>query len=283
MSSTNSSSASYDPTLQSSCLLSDQFLGSSRSSSPRTPSESPPPPILQCDDFGHCVVLGHQVCDIAFLRICPGLPNGQTPLSHNGSLHPQPTQVVTCGFCMQHDDTYAPLTANQMLAVGANTGQYSGILNQLCHDCIRDEVELYWARQGTFPPAGAHLSTANVVQWPVVQNTPQNLCVCDQVAIRPFAQHCHACRDEAFEIHSRRPYQHAEDILRTRTRSVITGRRRCALNGGTAAHRVQARPFALRLQAGIGPYVSLWEHAQAAGAEWAGVYLHLSGLHGRTD
>lgn len=132
--------------------------------------------------------------------------------------------------------------------------QYSGQRSQLCKNCIRDEMEIYWKRQGTAPPvppqAGATI--ALVAQWPTAPGSLQDLCICHREAVVPFILHCHACRNAAFQTSCNFSATQTEDFLRENTGPVLTGRKLCTRNGGTIAHRVQARHQAARMAAGIG-------------------------------
>lgn len=81
-------------------------------------------------------------------------------------------------------------------------------------------------------------SLALAAQWPTLPGVTQNLCICHATAVTPYVNHCHACRSAAFTTHAGSAKLLAQRILHNRTTAVITGRTRCNLNGGTAAHLI---------------------------------------------
>jgi hypothetical protein len=140
--------------------------------------------------------------------------------------------------------------------------QYSDATIDLCTRCTRDEMELYWRRYGTAKPTGvgAAPSLVHVRRWPfgpmmALQGSmphTQDLCMCARRLLGPYYNHCHACRDRMFALGHTNPHHRAEDFLRGRNKGVITERKACELNGGTRAHRVQARHVSAREANGIG-------------------------------
>lgn len=269
--------------------------GSPRPSSPPSSPRSPDPfgglphpapaNVMPCDDAGHCLSNFMPQCETAVLRNCPGLPNGRTPPSYHGNIiHPQPGSVITCANCRIHDtNAWGPfgVPTNWFIETFATEERNSGLRNQLCYSCIRDEMELYWLRQGTNPPQGPALSVHRVVDWPIMPNADQNLCICQRDAVDRWVFHCHACRDEALRITCMRPYRRAENILRCRTRPVITGKKRCALNGGTAQHWIGLQRKRNRVNAGFGrrcPCGNKSKPMEPGGSEWISICLACMGV-----
>lgn len=202
------------------------------------PPPPPPPPPFTCDDSGHCS-LGVN-CQQHNTHICPGLGAAgiATPLSFNNILHPGPVPLQVCGNCLTHWNAGAP--PNTRFRANAGLGTHTnGYRAQLCHDCIRDEMEMYWLRQGTPRPAGPP-SLNMVAQWPQLANGRQDLCICMEKVQRPFRHHCHACREAALAQLAHNDKFHAEDILGTRTGPVIKGEKTCTANGGTRPHTISA-------------------------------------------
>lgn len=219
----------------------------SQSDRASTTSTSQTDPPEHCDDFIHCRASGgphdNAVCHPTLSFICPGLqPVCPTPPSKYGIIHPHPGQVRVCAYCMGHDTThYLPGHFTHKLAAvtsHADANYRSGFRNQLCRRCIRDEVELYWLRQGKPVPPIQQLDDTNqiVEQWPTAPYSLQDLCICNRLSIISFRIRCHACRDEGFRIASWNQYKLAEDILTNREKKVITGHRRCRNNGGTRGY-----------------------------------------------
>ena len=248
--------------LSSPAPLSAVSAPSPESSPPRRPSSTPPgsqserasvastsqtEPPEHCDDFIHCRASGgprgNTLCDVSWAFLCPGLhPFRPTPPSKYGIIHPHPGEVWVCAHCMDHD-TAACLPGHftnklEPITTLADANYQSGFRNQLCHRCIRDEVELYWLRQGTpVPPIKPGGDTKQLVeQWPIAPNSLQDLCICNRLGITQFQFRCHACRDEGFRVNSWARYKLAEDILTSRDKKVITGHIRCHKNGGTGRH-----------------------------------------------
>ena len=210
--------------------------------SPRLAARRAPAP-FRCDDFIHCRANNtNQGCDPNDLHTCPGLPNW-TPRSYNGLLHPNPDTVRVCGRCLLHDH------AIRLRDIVKNQDRVHvpchGCRGQLCETCILDEVSLFWRRSGTTRPAGP-ASLPMVAQWPSVAGGVQNLCICEQKGIVPFENHCHNCRDRAFERIVLNDRAFASDIRRHRKISVIRGEQRCVSNGGTEQHRNSAAVVAER-------------------------------------
>ena len=232
---------------------------SSPSSDEHSSDPGTPPPIFSCHDFRHCGAVGRPIgapgCDLTTLAWCPGLNlpglNLTTPPSlYGGHIHPLPNPIVTCGFCRVHETTYLPGKVVYVDAE-ATANYHSGHRNQLCHSCLRGEVELYWMRQGT--PAPGNSSVIWARQWPLA-NGLQDLCTCATTSIAIWANtHCHACRDTIFLETCWRPYTNAEDILRRHTKPVITGKKRCRLQDATQPeNRISNTVFNNRRARGIG-------------------------------
>lgn len=206
-----------------------------------TPPSSPPTPPEQpfvCDDFNHCRANGHLggvACDQVNRFTCPGIPGG--PPSFNGFQHPIPITIQVCDWCANHDYFN---NWNVVRSV-ANMGLNSGNMIQLCHGCIRDEMELYWERNGTMAPAGpaSAESIADVDTWPHLPGLSlQNLCICINRTILPFLDYCHACRHSEWRAQFLDPLWTTENILHERTKPVITGKKLCVSNGGTAQYLI---------------------------------------------
>lgn len=233
----------------------------SEATPPPSPPPPPPPPFV-CDDFVHCRggptnVLCHQNNNV---WQCPGLgqAGGITPPSVSGAIHPVPTPVTVCANCIGHQGNnpivnVAPGQDNSSLIDGfafqsMHTPRFRA---QLCHDCIRDEVILYWERQGTPRPIGqpSMLLTAS---WPTVPGSVQNLCICQEKSIVAFHRHCHECRMAAFAQFAADDKAHAAEILGTRTRPVITGKKLCDLNGGIERHAISETTQDSRVRRRVG-------------------------------
>ncbi|RAR07973.1 atp-dependent dna helicase mer3 [Stemphylium lycopersici] len=247
--------------------------------------DGPPPPPFQCNDFGHCFAVGDptnaNLCDPFNWVFCPGLPWGaHTPPSHNGLNHPIPNQVTACAHCMAHEIVphYLPsklAVVQRPAAQHARTGHRA----QLCTHCIRDEVELYWVRQGQPAPAAPGFTVQFVTQWPN-HGSIQDLCTCPQWAIQQCATtRCHTCRDTWFFDQSYQALTQNEDMLRTRTKPVIQGHRRCNLNGGSAQHAVSAATITARQNQQIGRMCPCGERPKAPNApEYISVCLGCMGV-----
>lgn len=102
-------------------------------------------PDYRCDDYIYC----RGPCDAVGIRRCPGLGN-RTPLSRDLTIHGSNGLVDTCSTCRQHTNPWR--TLDRLDAPAAISESPWGHQSQLCHDCIRDEVALYWQRQGTAIP-----------------------------------------------------------------------------------------------------------------------------------
>jgi hypothetical protein len=190
-----------------------------------------PPPPFACSDRP-CCAIGNQACDPNTVQFCPGLPGpaGPTPPSATGINHFGPSPVQVCGNCVRHVDNGDDVQTTIKSLAGAALHPLPHKA-QLCHDCIKDEMVLYWHRQGTQAPAGP-LSIGLVEQWPAAANGIQDLCICEAKAVTPFQNHCHNCRRTARRRLVRGDKRQAEEILSTREKLVVTGRRLCNLNGG---------------------------------------------------
>jgi hypothetical protein len=194
-----------------------------------------------------CNPIGLQVCQSRHLFRAPMLP----AIARNNRAHNTIGPEV-CTTCLPHGRA-AKLG---VLGIQANVAQGSGPMIQLCKDCIRDEMELYWARYGkTLGPHNLLIapSLAHIAAWPTGAhpNDVQDLCICAHRAVGRFENSCcHACRDAAFtNLHSGY-YRRAERILRNYSRDVITGAKLCRENGpsGTPATlNRRTRPLAAGL------------------------------------
>jgi hypothetical protein len=164
--------------------------------------------------------------------------------------------VDVCTDCITHGQNQKQTRVLTRATAAANSGPRA----DLCKRCIREEMELYWARLGTLRPAGA--AAAASLQW--INAWPdgaapadiQDLCICDDQAIMTFADtHCHACRDLAFRAFSANEHAYNELYLRGRTKAVITGKKLCNGingNGGTKPHRVRPVDINARVARGVG-------------------------------
>ncbi|KAH7083078.1 hypothetical protein BKA63DRAFT_404444 [Paraphoma chrysanthemicola] len=205
----------------------------------RTPSSSPEP---ECDDAFHCLP-DDRACGT--LRICPGLAGravGATPLSLSNIDHPGHGTCWTCDVCTAHEHN---LKLNQIGHV-ATSAPLSGDLSFLCSRCELEEMELYYQRMAMVRPVagvgGAAPSLAFIANlWPQ-PNTP--------VVITDVQDFC-ICRNR-WDVAHEEPYQFAEEILRTRTRPVIEGRKQCNLNGGNRPHHVTQQTITHRVARNVG-------------------------------
>jgi hypothetical protein len=216
------------------------------------PPPPPPPPPFVCDDFNHCHANGHLggvACDQVNRFICPGFPAGV--LSFSGIQHPFPNIVQVCDWCANHEYFNNWNRIRSVANVGANTGN----MIQLCHGCIRDEMELYWERNGTMVPSGpaSAESLVHVDTWPYFPGPSlQNLCICINKTILEYRDYCHACRHSVWRTQVQDPRWTTEDILHERTKPVITGKKLCVTNGGTAQHRITNATRNKRVRDNIG-------------------------------
>lgn len=201
-----------------------------------------------------------------------------TPIpSFDGSAH-NAMHPVVCSTCLPHEHQ----TKLNSLEIPATVAQASGPLIQLCKECIRDEMELYWARYGRAKPTGHHTapSLADIVAWPTRPDPDdvQNLCICAVRAVGRFANTCcHQCRNNAFTNFHEGCYQTVETILRDHTKALITGERLCTLNGGTTPNRVRDRDLQARLAAGIGRMCPCGKRPQVQ-AQWISICLACMGV-----
>ncbi|KAF1363031.1 hypothetical protein EJ07DRAFT_152554 [Lizonia empirigonia] len=221
------------------------------SSSP--PPLVPPPPVppFRCDDWTCC---GTNPCNVVSLVRCQGI-GISTPVAVNGNvhgLHLPYANVDTCGSCRQH--MHHATNPQQITTNSDCSAAPYGFRSQLCHECIRDEVALYWERQGTARPtgSGAAPSLALVQRWPVAPGGQQDLCICMGCAVAPFTNHCHNCRNRAFINNATNAKVLTQRVLRDRTTAVITGRKLCDLNGpvGTPERLIPPNERARRGQIG---------------------------------
>jgi hypothetical protein len=199
---------------------------------PATPAGALP---FMCDDRNCCNIGG--ACDSTTLRICDSHALLQASIqpgrNSNGTLHNARGPEV-CSICIPHERA-AKLAS---LRVHATDQPGSGPLIRLCKDCIRNEMELYWSRVGRARPNHPVISPdmIHVNAWPTGPNPndAQDLCICAHHAVRRFASTCcHACRNVASQNLHELYYQNtAEVILRTRTKAVITGKKKCRENDG---------------------------------------------------
>ena len=211
------------------------------------------PAPYECDDFrAHCFanIPAHTICDSTRTYLCVGLagatalrPGTPTPRSYSNRAHPGPNNIRVCHRCIQHTGDFLgqqllPIRY-QLLIQDIQVRQHNpeAFKGQLCHGCIKDEMKLYWARQATAQPA-APVSVTAVDTWPTTAAAPQNLCICEENAIDPYAFHCHACRREAFQLFAADEKDSTAEFLGKRQKAVIKGTRRCVLNGGTQGYIV---------------------------------------------
>ncbi|KAF1829133.1 hypothetical protein BDW02DRAFT_574251 [Decorospora gaudefroyi] len=103
-----------------------------------------------------------------------------------------------------------------------------GFKAQLCHSCIKDEMELYWQRQGTNPPLQLP-SMRMVARWPMLNTSVQDLCIC-RATIVNYENHCHACRDDAWNDLTASEKAEPEDIFGTRIPGVAKGQKAITAN-----------------------------------------------------
>jgi hypothetical protein len=144
-----------------------------------SPPTSPP---FACDDRACCFGgPGGPLCNPVGLHVCPGLPGAiMAPSTVNGTGHP----VSVCTNCVQHDNT-APNTQNDINAYAGFSVWPFGHKAQLCHDCTKGDMELYWLRRGTPQPA-APPSIPLVANWPVALGGLQNLCICTEKGLSKY-------------------------------------------------------------------------------------------------
>ncbi|USP81701.1 uncharacterized protein yc1106_08975 [Curvularia clavata] len=231
-----------------------------RSPSPAPQQLPPPPPPIPwlCADFWHCARAIGGFCEPRDIVTCPGIVDFGYPTSLTyieDIEHPDgPETVVTCGHCRTHVDDYEQLR-HAMITADADINPFSGYRTQLCRGCIRDEVELYWLRQGQPNPGPAQNSTlAMVRQWPAA-NGVQDLCICEENSIAKWARtHCHACRTTLFLRDTHARWQIAEHVLRHHNKAVITGKCPHRLEEDLYApeNRVSEDIVARRMANGIG-------------------------------
>jgi hypothetical protein len=150
--------------------------GSSNDGSSRIYDSPPTSPPFACDDRPCCQDgPGNPDCDPLGLQLFPGPrvpappPVHTAPLltlaSANGTVHPRPTTVTVCDNCVLHE--HGRNVHNDINAY-ADTGMWpDGHKAQLRHSCIRNEMKLYWLRQGTAQPA-APASIPLVTNWPAL-------------------------------------------------------------------------------------------------------------------
>jgi hypothetical protein len=232
------------------------------SSTPREHSSSPAlrPDAWNCSDFLHCAAVGDASgelkCEEQTRLNCQGLTifgnHITTPNSYvNAGVHSGPDRTETCAHCRAHEGH--PLFPNKRNLVNSNatTNPLSGYRTQLCTSCIHDEVEFYWLRQGQ-PMPGNIVSLNWARQWPAV-NGLQDLCICEGNSINDLANtHCHACRDEGFNIFSYQQYAQCEDVRRNCIKPIIQGKRPYDPNAVGPRHRVSATTVNRRMADGIG-------------------------------
>jgi hypothetical protein len=236
-----------------------------------------------CDDRSCCNSLNSAGCNIIGTQVCNARQlfqlHGpmQPTTSRNNSPH-NANRPEVCTTCLPHGRT-AKLN---VLGIQANAAQGSGPMVQLCKDCIRDEMELYWARYGTTIQAPNLLrapSLAHIGAWPIGANPNdvQDLCTCAHRAVGRFENtRCHSSRDAAFTNLHAGYYRRAERILRNYSRDVITDVRTCRENGpaGTpAALNRRTQPLA----AGVGRQCPCGNKPETQ-AQWITICLACMGV-----
>jgi hypothetical protein len=253
----------------------------SPSPDPLPPPPPPPPPPAppfpqQCEDAPHCDPTGIR-CRGAY-HVCPGFdPAGMNIPYTSALVHPGPPASMlgfacrVCNHCLNHDNNFPHPPKHLLVKQIANANSHSGNLIQLCHTCIRDEIELYWQRIHSNPPplASAAPSLTRIGHWPTRDHPYQNLCICSTVAINAYTHHCHACRDAAFTQHFSATSFRNERFLRTKTKPVLTGKKLCNLHsplrpGHThPPHSVSGRTINARMNADIGRLCPCGERPKA--------------------
>jgi len=232
----------------------DSRSSSSSLGTPPPPSPSPPavqPNYPRCNDALHCS--NGMPCGPSFP--CPGVRSDGLNSTFNNVLHPAGPglpgfNATVCSQCVLHDDVNPQFQKANRVRSWADARYASGNLIQLCHSCIRDEMGLYWQRVSlntslSALPATTGPSLQRVAKWPTLDAPDQNLCVCMADVVTPFRNYCHQCRDQVFHDRFELPWTRNEDILRTKTKAVITGR--AHLVAGGPQHNVPNRVIQNRM------------------------------------
>ncbi|KAF2118795.1 hypothetical protein BDV96DRAFT_362542 [Lophiotrema nucula] len=198
-----------------------------------------------CDDYNGQCCFNQGPFNPTGDRDCPGPPLNPAwrpcPNIHGIHALPAGTQYLTCVTCRLHGYTQRMNEVSQWATerfAGTVTHNPNGYRTQLCKNCAKEEVQLYWLRvqQHPQPPAqpvnqpGLHWSR-RVRQWPVAGGPhgglPQDLCVCDARAIEvPRIRQCHPCRDITFQRIATNNRNRRDNALRNLSQGSINGTRR---------------------------------------------------------
>lgn len=151
-----------------------------------------------CADARHCSATAIPTCQLR-RATCNGLPaSHQTPQPMQaGSVHP----VTACTSCRDHG-SLAFITELHRFAdhnKGNPNAPPAGCV-QLCKSCIKDEVKLYWQREGRPCPIGPRPQQGGAVAAPSLEDVGEQ---CSKIFVYVLFAHIHTGFHTAMRVETR--------------------------------------------------------------------------------